>query len=152
MLGLDEVRSMLRVFREDYLMEYTLEKYRRHGNTFATSVLGDDDIFTAEPENIKTILAVKFKQFDLGETRRRTFHPLLGDGIFAADGPQWEHSRTLLRPSFTRTQIAATDLHERHIQRLISRIPRDGSTVDLQELFFNLVWRTFVSGIPRCQS
>lgn len=142
MLGLDEVRSMLRVFREDYLMEYTLEKYRRHGNTFATSVLGDDDIFTAEPENIKTILAVKFKQFDLGETRRRTFHPLLGDGIFAADGPQWEHSRTLLRPSFTRTQIAATDLHERHIQRLISRIPRDGSTVDLQELFFNLTLDT----------
>ncbi|KAJ1715355.1 cytochrome P450 [Aspergillus flavus] len=141
-LGLDEVRSMLRVFREDYLMEYTLEKYRRHGNTFATSVLGDDDIFTAEPENIKTILAVKFKQFDLGETRRRTFHPLLGDGIFAADGPQWEHSRTLLRPSFTRTQIAATDLHERHIQRLISRIPRDGSTVDLQELFFNLTLDT----------
>ncbi|KAB8273783.1 cytochrome P450 [Aspergillus minisclerotigenes] len=141
-LGLDEVRSMLRVFREDYLMEYTLEKYRRHGNTFATSVLGDDDIFTAEPENIKTILAVKFKQFELGETRRRTFHPLLGDGIFAADGPQWEHSRTLLRPSFTRTQIAATDLHERHIQRLISRIPRDGSTVDLQELFFNLTLDT----------
>ncbi|KAE8331069.1 cytochrome P450 [Aspergillus sergii] len=141
-LGLDEVRSMLRVFREDYLMEYTLEKYRCHGNTFATSVLGDDDIFTAEPENIKTILAVKFKQFELGETRRRTFHPLLGDGIFAADGPQWEHSRTLLRPSFTRTQIAATDLHERHIQRLISRIPRDGSTVDLQELFFNLTLDT----------
>lgn len=143
MLGLDEVRSLLRMFREDRFLEWTLGKYRRHGNTFTTSVLGDDNICTVEPENIKAILAVKFKQFDLGEKRRRTFHPLLGDGIFASDGPQWEHSRTLLRPSFTRTQIAATDLYERHIQRLISQIPRDGSTVDLQELFFNLVWMKF---------
>ncbi|KAE8131080.1 cytochrome P450 [Aspergillus pseudotamarii] len=141
-LGLDEVRTMLRMFREDRFLEWALEKYRRHGNTFTTSVLGDDNICTVEPENIKTILAVKFKQFDLGEKRRRTFHPLLGDGIFASDGRQWEHSRTLLRPSFTRTQIAATDLYERHIQRLISQIPRDGSTVDLQELFFSLTLDT----------
>ncbi|KAE8375732.1 cytochrome P450 [Aspergillus bertholletiae] len=141
-LGLDELRSLIGAFRGDCFLEWMLEKYRQHGNTFSTSLLGDDNICTIEPENVKTILAVKFKQFELGEKRRRTFHPLLGDGIFASDGPQWEHSRTLLRPSFTRTQIAATDLYERHIQRLISRIPRDGSTVDLQELFFMMTLDT----------
>ena len=44
----------------------------------------------------------------------------------------------MLRPSFTKTQIANLDLFEDHVQELISKIPGDGTTVDLQRLFFNM--------------
>lgn len=42
----------------------------------------------------------------------------------------------MIRPNFTRDQVADLEAFERHIQDLFSIIPRDGSTVDLQELFF----------------
>ncbi|KAE8453474.1 hypothetical protein EG329_010335 [Mollisiaceae sp. DMI_Dod_QoI] len=92
---------------------------------------------TIEPENIKTILATNFKDFGLGR-RQESFGPLLGQGIFTTDGTQWEHSRALVRPNFTKAQVADLDTFESHIQKLISKIPRDGSTVDLQTLFFQL--------------
>jgi len=53
-----------------------------------------------------------------------------------SDGETWAHSRAMIRPNFTRDQVADLNAFERHIQDLFSIIPRDGSTVDLQELFF----------------
>lgn len=46
--------------------------------------------------------------------------------------------QALVRPSFTRTQVADLDTFESHVSHLISKIPRDRSTVDLQKLFFQL--------------
>ncbi|KAF7594136.1 hypothetical protein BBP40_009985 [Aspergillus hancockii] len=114
LLGLDCLRAFLDAVRENCALEFLSSRYQRHGNTFQSSILFSNSIHTIEPENVKTILATKFKQFDLGDDRRGAFHPLLGDGIFTADGSRWEHSRALLRPSFARSQIAATDLYERH--------------------------------------
>lgn len=42
----------------------------------------------------------------------------------------------MLRPNFVRTQIGDIDMFEKHVGHLIQAIPRDGSTVDLQGLFF----------------
>ena len=64
---------------------------------------------------------------------------LLGQGIFASDGPIWEHSRALVRPNFVRNQISDIKVYEKHVSNLIAKIPRDGSTVDLQTLFFQMV-------------
>jgi hypothetical protein len=44
----------------------------------------------------------------------------------------------MIRPNFIRSQVADLDTFETHISHLIDAIPRDGSTVDLQELFFSL--------------
>ncbi|KAJ6157474.1 n-alkane-inducible cytochrome P450 [Penicillium chermesinum] len=93
---------------------------------------------TVEPKNIQSILALKFKDFELGTYRNKSFYPLLGYGIFSTDGSKWEHSRAMLRPNFARNQIADIEIYERHVAALIKQIPRDGSTVDLQELFFRM--------------
>ncbi|ENH74890.1 Cytochrome P450 52A6 [Fusarium oxysporum f. sp. cubense race 1] len=47
----------------------------------------------------KTVLLTWFKESGLGGRRSNTFRPLLGNGIFAVDGPSWEHSRDILWPS-----------------------------------------------------
>lgn len=60
------------------------------------------------------------------------------------NGAAWEHSRAIMRPSFTRNSIAKVEVYERHLQHLFRLIPRDGSTVDLQDLFFGLVRFSFV--------
>lgn len=44
----------------------------------------------------------------------------------------------MLRPSFSRQQVADLDIVETHVGHLLQHIPGDGSTVDLQDLFFRL--------------
>jgi hypothetical protein len=44
----------------------------------------------------------------------------------------------MLRPNFHKTQVGDLPSFERHVSDLIMAIPRDGSTVDLQDLFFRL--------------
>ncbi|KAI8936454.1 hypothetical protein NX059_006860 [Plenodomus lindquistii] len=112
------------------------EATKENGPTTSVVILGQTFVSTSDPQNIKTVLATKFKDFDLGE-RNDAFGPFLGSGIFAADGTHWEKSRALIRPSFTKAQVAELPTVEEHFQNLVSRIPADAATVDLQPLFFN---------------
>lgn len=66
----------------------------------------------------------------------------LGWGIFTTDGAFWQHSRSMLRPQFEKSQISAIDQFEPYVQKLLPLIPSDGSTVDLQELFHKLTMDT----------
>ncbi|PSN67414.1 n-alkane-inducible cytochrome P450 [Corynespora cassiicola Philippines] len=106
-------------------------------HTFRSRVMNIPLIATCEPENIKTALSLKFKDYSLG-LRKKTFGPLLGDGIFNADGERWANSRHLLRPNFAREQVADLEAFERHFQLFLQHVPTDGSPVDLQDLFFKL--------------
>ena len=55
------------------------------------------------------------------------------------DGPRWEHSRALLKPSFNKANMTDLSVFEGYVKMVVDQIPKDGSTVDLQPLFFNLV-------------
>ena len=114
-------------------------RFLRNGqNTMYQKQLFTDLIQTIEPENLKTLLALNFKDWSLGERRKKAFYPLLGWGIFTTDGAAWQHSREMLRPNFVRSQVGDLATFEIHVDQLIKAIPKDGSTVDLQELFFQL--------------
>ncbi|KAE8385776.1 cytochrome P450 [Aspergillus alliaceus] len=138
--GIFGVRSFLRLahaVKQKRWVEYIAEQYGRYGDTYSQKALGKRMITTREPENIKALLATQFKDFSLG-TRHREFYPLLGDGIFTLDGAGWSHARGLLRPQFARDQVADLDLMDGHISRFIDLIPKDGSSFDIQRLFFLL--------------
>jgi cytochrome P450 len=138
-LGLGILLENARNSREKRFLRAIYERFNRMGvTTFTASVAGESFISTIEPENIKHVLALQFKDFDIGYKRHRAFYPLLGNGIFTTDGALWEHSRAIVRPNFTRNQLADLDTFETHIKHLIAHVPKDGSTVDLQELFFRL--------------
>ena len=59
-------------------------------------------------------------------------------GIFTTDGAPWQHSREMLRPNFVRSQVGDLPTFENHVQHLVAAVPRNGTTVDLSELFFRL--------------
>lgn len=87
-IGIDNVMRLMTADRECRLPDYIRERSdvicAREGrqiHTFYQNVLGSPAIFTVEPENLKTILATKFKDFGLGDTRNNNFFPLLGFGI-----------------------------------------------------------------------
>ncbi|PHH91651.1 hypothetical protein CDD83_10804 [Cordyceps sp. RAO-2017] len=132
----------------DYIEERFAELQRREGRYVGTVTLRTpffrDSLFTLDPQNIQAILALKFKDFGLGVNRTENFKPLLGNGIFATNGKQWEHSRALLRPQFVRSQVSDLELEEKHVRALMTvlegRLGPGGwtSLVDLQVLFFRL--------------
>ena len=106
-------------------------------NTIRFSLLTASIISTQEPENIKSILATNFDSWGIAYLRT-VMAPFLGKGIFVVDGAAWQHSRSVIRPVFTRSQLADFSILSLHAERLLSRIPFDGSTIDLQPLFFDL--------------
>ncbi|KAL8645771.1 MAG: hypothetical protein Q9226_007150 [Calogaya cf. arnoldii] len=137
--GIDLIRDELKWLKEHTLLEHCQVPYRLLDcTTFSATQLHLQFLVTIDPENIKSILATDFKSYSVGEQRKQALRPFLGDGIFTTDGADWQHSRDMLRPCFTRTQIGDQELFEKHFQHLLREIPRDGSTVDLQDLFFRL--------------
>ncbi|KAJ5771826.1 hypothetical protein N7520_002355 [Penicillium odoratum] len=123
--------------REKRWIDYLANQYSIYGNTFRQRMFGREIMTTIEPANVKAILATQFQDFCLG-TRHEQFYPLLGDGIFTLDGAGWSHARGLLRPQFTRDQVADLALLEDHINHLLDLIPKDRTGFDIQRLFFLL--------------
>ncbi|KAF7596528.1 hypothetical protein BBP40_001401 [Aspergillus hancockii] len=134
-LGLDNIWDNLDAAKNHILLERGLSGFRQYGNTFRARRLRTPIIVTREPQNIKTILSLKFKDYGLGN-RINSFGPLLGHGIFTTDGEHWAQSRAMIRPNFVKDQVAHLDIFEELMADLLALIPTDGSTVDLQELFF----------------
>ncbi|KAJ5717048.1 hypothetical protein N7488_002694 [Penicillium malachiteum] len=135
-LGLDLLPGTLRAIKENRILVRSLENYKTHGNTFTVRELHVSAIVTIEPENIKTVLSLKFQDFCIAH-RLKCMKPLLGEGIFDTDGDHWAASRALIRPSFNRDQVADLTSLESIFQDFFSLLPRDGETVvDLKDLFF----------------
>lgn len=93
-LGLQLLRQQLQAARNHTWLETWQKLYRDNGHTFSAYVLGRTSICTIEPENVKTILATNFKDYEVAAGRDEAFSPFLGrDGIFTADGKAWETAR-----------------------------------------------------------
>jgi hypothetical protein len=148
--GLDNMLEMIKAGKESRFLERAHRQFTEYGTTYRKHSLTDYVIVTIDPQNIKTILSVRFKEFGIGN-REISLGRLLGRGIFTMDGTFWQHSRALIRPNFARDQVADLVSFERHIQDLWELIPRDGSTVDLQELFSasqSTALQSFCLGVP----
>ena len=134
-LGLDSVRDAISAARSKTAISRQLRQYAQFGNTFSSRFFLTPVISTIEPENIQTVLASRFDDFGIGSRRKDAFAPLLGRGIFQVDGPQWKHSRSLLRLCFTRSQVEDLSTFNVHVGNLIKAISKDGSIIDLEKLF-----------------
>jgi cytochrome P450 len=143
-LGLDILKRYIDASNNSVLQNDDLALFEELGcrPTWYQNVLGTWHYYTTDPKNIQAILATQFKDFELGPLRRGVLGPIVGNGIFTHDGHDWERSRVLLRPQFSRSQVADLELEERHVQHLLQRLPvcLQGWTakVDLAPLFFNL--------------
>lgn len=143
-LGIDVLRENIQNFNNGCVLEKNRARLSYFGpqcTTFHNRMVNAPIIITVEPENVKTILSLKFKDYSLGN-RSVALAPMLGDGIFNSDGGKWQNSRHLLRPNFAREQVADLDMLERHFKLMLKYIPKDGTTVDLQELFFRMTMDT----------
>lgn len=101
-------------------------------------------IFTADPENIKAILATQFTDYGKGQPFHDDWREFLGDSIFTTDLDQWHDSRQLIRPQFIKDRVSDLQVFEQQVQVLIAKIRTEGQALDgkkgeeleLSDLFF----------------
>jgi len=89
-LGLDFLYRLVSWDADYQLPPFTYQLYKEMGvSTWEQSFLGVNAFATVDPKNVQAVLATQFHDFELGQTRRGNFFPLLGNGIFTNDGKDW---------------------------------------------------------------
>jgi cytochrome P450 len=136
--GLDTVAATFKSIRDHCRMRNTQTQTRLYGHTFQSFPFGRRVITTVSPRNVQTVLSLQHEKFGVGPMRKPA-EAMVGKGIISNDGKIWEHGRSLMRPAFTRSQIADRGMFEKHVERLLALLPQDASAVDLQPLFDKLV-------------
>ncbi|KAI5460917.1 cytochrome P450 [Mariannaea sp. PMI_226] len=133
-LGLDLFVRNATAAASHTFLESVTKRHDEVGETYQLNMLGTVGIMTRDHEIIKAVLSTRFKDFTIDDKRKKVLNPVLGNGIFSTDGPQWTHSRTLLRPQFARAKLVDLSQLEKHLSRLVDLIPED-QEIDLQDLF-----------------
>ena len=141
-LGLLFLYQNIRNFQAHTFLQSWEQYLTKTEKTFEFWILGQRMLVTSDPDNLKTILATSFDDFEKGPRLRAAFAPLLGNGIFAVDGKEWHEARALLRPSFAKSEMNDTQLFETHYQCFLRMLPADGVAIDLQELLSRLTMDT----------
>ena len=118
-----------------WLFEWSPNK---HSKTVEASLARERFIFTADPENIKAVLATQFDDFGKGEPFHEDWKHFLGDSIFTTDGELWHASRQLIRPQFVRHRVADLEIFEKHVAKMLGKIGGQGEEVDVSALFYRL--------------
>lgn len=113
--------------------------YRQHqlyGKTYrAPTLIAPTAIMSIEPANIRA--ANSGKEFGIQPARLPGMEPFCGRGFLTTDGDLWQHTRKLLKPGFSKSNIADCEYLSQQVDDLISGIA-DGATVDLQPLFYTM--------------
>ncbi|KAK3322707.1 cytochrome P450 [Apodospora peruviana] len=136
--GSDLFRDSAEHAKQSKLLERWNSRYMQYGRTFRAIMQGTPAVCTIDPTNLLAITTTNFKDYGVQPTRRDATLPFLGEGVFTMDGPFWEHSRALLRPTFSRTNIANLPAFEVHLKKFLKLLPQDGTTVDLKPLLCKL--------------
>lgn len=147
-LGLRSFILFIKAKQNHQLLETMHNQFETHGNTFRTETSLIRRIATRDPENIKSLLATNFKDFSLGR-RYNAFFPVLGNGIFTLSAEPWKHSRTMLRPQFSRNQVSQLESLSEHVELLLNIFKnnslhpsRPDGLIEAQMLFHKLTLDT----------
>lgn len=109
--------------------------HRRYGKTFqVTSLCGNPTLNTIATENVRAINISK--DFGAEAMRLAGMENFCGRGFITTDGETWNQSRKFLKPSFNLNKLRDLTILSNEVDILISGLPKDGTTVDLQPLLY----------------
>ncbi|KAM0802942.1 putative cytochrome P450 [Usnea florida] len=138
LLGLDYVYAMFKALKENRFLEFQTETYSARGSkVWTANFMGNRMIYSSEPANMKAMSTSHKEDFAVEPIRvaNGAITPFTGRGVSSSDGAKWQFSRDLVKPYFERAAFSNLERLSTHVDRLISKIPTDGSTVDMQPLF-----------------
>ncbi|KZZ87554.1 Cytochrome P450 [Moelleriella libera RCEF 2490] len=141
--GLDYVYAMMRAIKTDKFLEFQKKTYNGP-QAWSAKFFGKRMIHSLSSENMRAISTTHRDFFAIEPIRvgNGAITPFTGRGVSSSDGAKWKESRGLVMPYFDRSSFTNLQRLEVHVGKLLSKIPDDGSTVDVQPLF-----QRWVSGL-----
>lgn len=130
LFGFDIAYQFAAWIEQGIALQESTKLITKHGRTFSTRFAGHFNICTADEVNVRMVLTSS--DFELSSVRRNAFHPAVGNGMIATNGPQAAFGRKVLRGILTQRRVRDLTAYEQHLQNLFSLLPSDGSEVDLQ--------------------
>jgi cytochrome P450 len=136
--GLDTFFATMKAIKNHCRMRTVQAQSQTYGHTFQSFPFGRRVITTTSARNIQHVLSLKHEKFGVSPVRGPAI-AMTGPGIISNDGKVWEHARAMIRPAFTRSQVADKEMFDVHFERFLALLPGEETTVDLQPLFDRLV-------------
>ena len=137
--GYDLYKERQRAFRQGNLQALYTRDFNRLGKTWEEIFLDQRVINTMDIANHHYIHTVGFEDFGKPSRRSKISAPILGNGIFMAEGAQWKKSRSIIKPIFAKADTGNIEMMACHVDRFLALIPRDSSTFDIQPMLKRLV-------------
>jgi cytochrome P450 monooxygenase len=140
LLGIDFVYRMLSNLKKHRWLEFQKELWAELPDgckTFEAKFLGSRMIYSCNWENMKAMSTDNWKDFGVQPIRQGNgvVSPFTGHGVSTTDGALWQFGRDLVKPYFDRKGYSNLHRLQVHVDRLLSKVPTDGSTFDIQPLF-----------------
>jgi cytochrome P450 len=132
--GLDFVYANLKALKAHRFLEF--QKLNYTTKVWTANFFGNRMVYSSEGENMKALSTTERDCFAIEPIRvsNGAITPFTGRGVSTSDGEKWQQSRNLVKPYFERAAFTNLDRLGAHTDRLISKIPTDGSKVDMQPL------------------
>jgi cytochrome P450 len=112
-------------------------------------VLGVETITISDPEGVRHVLTANAGNYRRPYSVTRIARPLVGSGLFLAEGADWRRQRRLLAPTFTPATIGLLLPHFRdaglHMLRSIEMSPRANLSKVFQDTALEAVLRALFS-------
>jgi cytochrome P450 len=112
-------------------------------------VLGVETITISDPEGVRHVLTANAGNYRRPYSVTRIARPLVGSGLFLAEGADWRRQRRLLAPTFTPATIGLLLPHFRdaglHMLRSIEMSPRANLSKVFQDSALEAVLRALFS-------
>ncbi|KAM7215915.1 putative cytochrome P450 [Rhypophila decipiens] len=140
-LGLDYVYSMMKAIKEDRFFEFQKQTYHTangdYSRVWTANFLGNRMVYSSASENMKAMSTSRKDCFGIEPIRvtNGAVGPFTPGGVSSSDGAKWHRARDLIKPYFDRAAFSNLDRLQVHVDRLLNKIPSDGTTVDMQSLF-----------------
>ena len=99
------------------------------------TLLGVDAVLFNDPEGIRHVMATKATNYVRPKMMPRVLRPLLGKGIFLAEGTEWRRQRRMLSPAFTPLNVCMLLPHFTAAANDLLRRLEASSVADLSEAF-----------------
>jgi cytochrome P450 len=113
------------------------------------SVMGVETILVNDPEGVRHVLTTNAANYRRPYSVTRVVRPLVGSGLFLAEGADWRRQRRLLAPTFTPASIGLLLPHFRdaglHLLVAIEKSPRANLSKAFQDAALEAVMRALFS-------
>jgi len=144
--------ALLRAFGTDALRTWPRRAYEER--VLVRPFIGRRNVLLNDPPAIRALLVEGDDRFARSSATLRLLRPLIGSGLFLAEGAEWRHQRRTLAPAFTPRAIAALwpAMHGAigdSLDRLEAAAPQRPAGIDLlalcQHLALEVAGRTMFS-------